>query len=196
MATHTKLGAMAANSLREKRMVRSGSNTNINRLNDESMEAAAEEILEVSMVSEAASSTSTSSGRSNVYSFFDPQEIHKPGSPPAAPQSPKQFHERGIDNNDTAIAAGTGNNDDSSSISHGSVATERIANRRSISNSSPVGVISSANSDSGGAVAVMGASVRPTWDQELETREVKYEDGATDLFMLIEDAKWEGVCDR
>ena len=30
----------------------------------------------------------------------------------------------------------------------------------------------------------------------IEEREVKYEEGATDLFMMVEDAKWEDVCDR
>jgi hypothetical protein len=30
----------------------------------------------------------------------------------------------------------------------------------------------------------------------MEEREVKYEEGATELFMLIEDSKWEEVCDR
>ena len=27
-------------------------------------------------------------------------------------------------------------------------------------------------------------------------KEVKYEEGATELFMLVEDAKWEDVCSR
>eukprot|EP00581_Thalassiosira_minuscula_P010447 CAMPEP_0183710032 /NCGR_PEP_ID=MMETSP0737-20130205/5913_1 /TAXON_ID=385413 /ORGANISM="Thalassiosira miniscula, Strain CCMP1093" /LENGTH=705 /DNA_ID=CAMNT_0025938255 /DNA_START=99 /DNA_END=2216 /DNA_ORIENTATION=+ len=48
--------------------------------------------------------------------------------------------------------------------------------------------------------AMIAAEVRPSssawFSAEEVPREVKYEEGATELFMLVEDAKWEEVCDR
>ena len=69
--------------------------------------------------------------------------------------------------------------DSSDACSVRSAATERMTNIKST------------------PASVAAATVRPessTWI--MEEREVKYEEGGTELFTLVEDAKWEDVCDR
>mmetsp|Transcript_20217 Transcript_20217/g.43950 ORF Transcript_20217/g.43950 Transcript_20217/m.43950 type:complete len:567 (-) Transcript_20217:226-1926(-) len=203
MSTPTKLGAKAANSLREKRRVSNNtrpqneqSNNNVSYNNDIDNEAASG-ILEVSMTESQASSTSN---RSNVYSFFDPADIRKPPTSPLSMSnnssnsgrnnmrvvqaSAQSFDETNNNNNEASWAGG---DDAASRCSTGSAATERIGNHKSSSSSSSVPAMNGAAS----------SAVRPsssTWI--MEEKEVKYEEGATELFMLVEDAKWEEVCDR
>ena len=72
--------------------------------------------------------------------------------------------------------------DDAASVrSHGSAVTERIGNHKP----PPSSEVTSNN------------NIRPLSSAFImEEREAKYEEGATDLFMLVEDTKWEDVCDR
>ena len=139
----SKLGAKAANSLREKRRVSSK-----NQSQDE---------VEVVEVDTEAHENNGSPPK--VYSFFDPADVNKRNN----------SHDQSADNNSGAFI------DDAAST-----ATERIGNHKSLSQDS-------------------SNSARPFISSvviEEEAKEVKYEDGATDLFMLVEDAKWEEVCDR
>lgn len=192
--TTTKLGAKAANSLREKRRVSNNNTGNIARaqsgdLNSDGIynphDEHAADILEVSMCESHASSTASNPNRTNVYSFFDPADIRKPPTSPlsnsgrmrAAPPHDEASHNSS--NNEVSSTAG-GGDDAASRGSHGSAATERIANHKPLISASAAASV-----------------VRPsssTW--VVEEREVKYEEGATELFMLVEDAKWEDVCDR
>jgi len=190
MNAPTKLGAKAANSLREKRRVGNSSasrsqNDQSNDLGYNGMDSAASDIPEVSI---AESQTSSVSNRSNVYSFFDPADIRKP------PPSPL-LASGGRSHTNTSMRAGqpllpdeassAGGDDAASRGSHGSADTERIGNHKSASSSVIV--------PGSGAVSV----VRPnSSDWIMDEREVKYDEGATELFMLVEDAKWEDVCDR
>lgn len=132
----SKLGAKAANSLREKRRVSSK-----NQSQDE---------VEVVEVDTEAHENNGSPPK--VYSFFDPAGVNKRNN----------SHDQSADNN----AAST--------------ATERIGNHKSLSQ----------DSSNSGRPFISYVVI------EEEVKEVKYEDGATDLFMLVEDAKWEEVCDR
>jgi len=71
--------------------------------------------------------------------------------------------------------------DDAASVrSHGSAATERIGNHKPPSSS---------DTSTNNVLPLSSAFI-------MEEREAKYEEGATDLFMLVEDTKWEDVCDR
>eukprot|EP00585_Thalassiosira_rotula_P005915 CAMPEP_0196133324 /NCGR_PEP_ID=MMETSP0910-20130528/2592_1 /TAXON_ID=49265 /ORGANISM="Thalassiosira rotula, Strain GSO102" /LENGTH=590 /DNA_ID=CAMNT_0041393037 /DNA_START=146 /DNA_END=1918 /DNA_ORIENTATION=+ len=172
--------------------------------NNEDDDASASDKLEISMTESQANGTSN---RSNVYSFFDPADIRtSPASSPMSTgrrQQQQPFDEPGGGANvvapsggsggggDTGDAgdAGVGGGDDASSrSSSGSAATERIANHKSIDAAFVM-------NDTSAVVAA--SAIRPsssTW--VMEDKEVKYEEGATEMFMLVEDAKWEEVCDR
>jgi len=195
MSSPTKLASKAANSLREKRRVGGGGRNGSGEQNgddsfskDDEETAASSDILEVSMTESQASGTS---GRSNVYSFFDPADIRKPPTSPASSVGAgrrQPFDEPqggGLGGDATFSSGGAGGGDDASSrCSVGSAATERIANHKSLD-----------ATDNSAAIAA--SAIRPsssTWI--MEEKEVKYEEGATELFMLVEDAKWEDVCDR
>lgn len=193
MISPTKLSAKAANSLREKRR-------GISQEQDETASsggaaAAADgdgddcggvEVSDMAEPSSNASGGGGSGGRSNVYSFFDPAEIRRPptspvtangvGSPPSGGRAASRQQQAQPQDESDAASRG----------SHGSAATERIGNHRP-----PAGV--SVRTTSAGSSAVRPSS--SAWIVD-ETREVKYEEGATELFMLVEDAKWEEVCDR
>ena len=193
--TPTKLGAKAANSLRDRRSSNSNSNSNtpsrsssqnggseqINEASTDNNEVPPSDVLEISMTE---SQYSNASNKSNVYSFFDPADIRKPPTSPVV-----HSKSSGSSSNSTAgrnnmmmqVVASDDNSgfvidDAASTRSHGSAATERIGNHK--------------------PSALDTSMVRPSYVGIIEEREVKYEEGATDLFMMVEDAKWEDVCDR
>lgn len=88
----------------------------------------------------------------------------------------------------------------------GSAATARIGNHggatmMSLSAASSAGSIPSDVGDIIDAAApVSGVVLREHAVHEeavvTATLEVKYDEGATELFVLVEDARWEEVCDR
>ena len=171
MSTQTKLGAKAANSLAKRRGGRDQNDTSCDSSNaaNNSTEIVleTEDALEVSMTDGG-----NTANRSNVYSFFDPADIRKPPTSPNSNNNNMKMRVQPYDEGNIDI------DDAASRGSHGSAATERIGNHRP--------------SQAGGAM--VGA--RPPSMIIEEEREVKYEEGATDLFMLVEDTKWEDVCDR
>lgn len=186
----TKLGAKAANNLREKRRVgarpqsdMSGNDmsTSYNDTSTSTDDAHASDILEVSMTESQASGTSN---RSNVYSFFDPADIRKPPTSPVSATNTRmrvQPFDEPLHSTE-ALSSGGGDDTASRTGSVGSAATERIGNHKSSASVPP---------------SLAASAVRPSSSTLImEEREVKYEEGATELFMLVEDAKWEEVCDR
>ena len=188
MSTTTKLGAKAANSLREKRRVssnhtRSSSNgSGSNQVNNNNIEETSNILEGSTNDSQTGSTVSSSSGsRSNVYSFFDPADIRKPPTSPVS-ISHKRTTSSSSSSNKMHISQAheAASFDDAASVrSHGSAATERIGNHK------PPSSDTSTNNE----LPLSSAFI-------MEEREAKYEEGATDLFMLVEDTKWEDVCDR
>ena len=199
----TKLGAKAANSLRDRRSSSSNSNSNSNTASRSSSqnnggseqinggddvtgtstnnnEVPPSDVLEISMTE---SQYSNASNKSNVYSFFDPADIRKPPTSPVVHAKSSGSSSFSTSSRNMQVVASDDNSgfidDAASTRSHGSAATERIGNHKP--------------SSSG---ALDTTIVRPSYVGIIEEREVKYEEGATDLFMMVEDAKWEDVCDR
>ena len=84
----------------------------------------------------------------------------------------------------------------------GSAATARIGNHRgaTMSLSAASLFIPSDVRDIIAAAPVSGVVLREHAVREegavTATLEVKYDEGATELFVLVEDARWEEVCDR
>ena len=187
MSTPTKLGAKAANSLREKRRISSNNHTRSssnssgsNQVNNNNFEDETSNILEGSTNDSQTGSTvsSSSAGRSNVYSFFDPADIRKPPTSPVSISHKRTTSSSSSSNKMRISQAHEASFDDAASVrSHGSAATERIGNQKPPSDTSTNNVL-------------------PLSSFIMEEREAKYEEGATDLFMLVEDTKWEDVCDR
>lgn len=189
MSTTTNLGAKAANSLREKR--RAPPRGEPNETNDGSCSTAGNESstrhddAASPDAPEAPAPESGTPGRSKVYSFFDPADIRGPPTSPASVTARRQPFDEPPG---SCPSPGGGGDDAASRCSQGSAATERIANHWSAEHA--------ASPREGGAAAA-AVGVRPnssTWI--MDEREVKYEEGATELFLLVEDAKWEEVCDR
>ena len=86
--------------------------------------------------------------------------------------------------------------DDATSRSGGSAATERIANRNKLDRPATHSPAPADETENLGGTAA-AADVRlssSAWVQE--EKEVRYEEGASELFMLVEDARWDEVCDR
>jgi len=189
MSAPTKLGAKAANSLREKRRVssnhtRSSSNSSSsNQVVNINIEDETSNILEGSTNDSQTGSTvsSSSASRSNVYSFFDPADIRKPPTSPVSITHKRTTSSSSSSNKMRISQAHEASFDDAASVrSHGSAATERIGNHKPPSSS---------DTSTNNVLPLSSAFI-------MEEREAKYEEGATDLFMLVEDTKWEDVCDR
>ncbi|KAL3778147.1 hypothetical protein ACHAW5_002221 [Stephanodiscus triporus] len=183
----TKLGARAANSLREKRRVVGGSPPHLLPRHD-----------------------------NEAGETFD--ELHGGGGDGVVGSDDD------VDDADRAMpedGGGRGGSEETASFG-GSTATARMGNHHpaeeicsaTTSTSLSVGAsCSSVPSDVGIDVhehddsprrraareALEGApipGVHPEGTITMATREVNYEEGATELFMLVEDARWEEVCDR
>ena len=188
MSTPTKLGAKAANSLREKRRVssnhtRSSSNSSGSNqvVNNNYIEDETSNILEGSTNDSQTGSTASSASRSNVYSFFDPADIRKPPTSPVSITHKRTTSSSSSSNKMRISQAHEASFDDAASVrSHGSAATERIGNHKPPSSS---------DTSTNNVLPLSDAFI-------MEEREAKYEEGATDLFMLVEDTKWGDVCDR
>ena len=165
----TKLGQKAKNSLREKRRANPTPTNKSSYDGGTSAVVADETAPELACLESEEASSSSSGGGANgsgrVYSFFDPEQANKPGSPPRDDGvSPVEAEGSGSQDGDTA-----------------SVATARAGNHATA-----------------GASAASPAipPMPPLVSVEEQEQEVKYEEGASELFMLVEDAKWDDVVDR
>ena len=171
MSAPTKLGALAASNLRSKRR------SNNTRRSSEpdgrgsdvnvSIDTEAGDILEVSL-DEGSEGSGGSGDAPGQQRVYSFFDPKDIRRPPTSPASqPGKVHQS---------ADEPGGGDDASA------ATERIGNRKG----------------AGAAAAATAGNARPPSSLTIvaEEREARYEDGATELFMLVEEAKWEEVCDR
>ncbi|KAL7438394.1 hypothetical protein ACHAXH_007614 [Discostella pseudostelligera] len=238
-STTTKLSAKAANSLREKRRAgnngtpssaptspnesysssRPGSphaNTNNNR-----SEGGGGIMIEGGDNSNP--TANLGSGRSKVFSFFDPEEIRRPPNPaspsssrpppsPSLPASPSgrdgksgggggghstppsrnYYNYSSIDAASSTITNAGGGGGGGGGGDDASVATSRIRNHN---HNPPTNTNATTNNNTSNVLSPT-SSAKAFLASVDTAKEVKYEEGATELFMLVEDANWEDVCSR